>query len=225
MPYRAVTRDEFERDSARALNDLESALPYPMFVKPAVLGSSVAVSRADGRTELESALDLARRFCNRILVEQALDGAADINCAVLDGDPPVASVLEQPVSHERLLTFDEKYRGGKKGSKGMAGLKRLVPAPIEPELAGRITAAALKVFAAVGAGGVARVDFLVCNHNDFFVNEINNIPGSFSYYLWEHMGRSFRELLDRMIDRAVEVRRRRNRTVYAFEGNLLAGGK
>ena len=248
IDYRAVTSDIFTADPDAILTQLESDLSFPLMVKPAVLGSSVAVTRADTRDELRAALDLARRFGDRILVEKALDDPTEINCAVLDGDPPVPSVLEQPVSGGSLLTFDEKYRGeGRKGkqksaishqpsasridipvcspstvTKGMASLKRLIPAPIPDELTQRIRQMAVDAFTETQAGGVARVDFLIAQAGAIYVNEINNIPGSFAFYLWEYMGRSFRELLDRMIERAFEVNKRRNRTTYAFEANLLA---
>jgi len=234
IDYRAVTSDIFTADPDAILTQLESDLSFPLMVKPAVLGSSVAVTRADTRDELRAALDLAHRFGDRILVEKALDDPTEINCAVLDGDPPVPSVLEQPISAGQLLSFDEKYRsGGKKGkqpsasasasaiNKGMASLKRLIPAPIPDELAQRIRQMAVDTFTETQAGGVARVDFLIARAGAVYVNEINNIPGSFAFYLWENMGRSFRELLDRMIERAFEVNKRRNRTTYAFEANLL----
>ncbi len=224
LPSEAVHRDEFQNDRAGVIARLEDKLSYPVFVKPATLGSSVAVSRCSTRGELEEALDLALRFGKRALVERGLEGATEINCAVLDGDPPTPSVLEQPARSDELLTFDQKYRGGKKGAKGMAAQQRLIPAPIDPEMSERIQSLAVQTFQAVGAGGVARIDFLICAEGELFVNEINNIPGSFSYYLWEYRGRSFMELLTRMVERAFEIHRRRNRITYTFEANLLAGG-
>jgi D-alanine-D-alanine ligase len=223
LDYCATSRAEFQHDPNTVLARVETRLGYPVFVKPAVLGSSVAISRANDRASLETALDLAQRFCARVLVERALVDPVEINCALLDGDPPLTSVLEQPLSAKELLTFEEKYRGGKKGAKGMAGLKRLIPAPISEAATLKIKSLAVQTFTATGAGGVARVDFLMDKDGEIYVNEINNIPGSFAYYLWEFSGRSFRELLDHMIERAFEVQRLKNQTTYTFEANLLAG--
>jgi len=225
LTYHIVKRDPWEADQASTVSEVEAVLPYPLFIKPAALGSSVAVGRAGNRVEFLAALDLALRFSDRALVEPSLDGATEINCSVLDGDPPIASVLEQPVRTGDLLSFEEKYKGGgKKGGKGsgMAGQQRLIPAPLPVEQTEYIRSLAVKTFQAIGAGGVARVDFMISVEGNVFVNELNNIPGSLAYYLWEPLGKSFKELIDRLVERAVEVNRRRNRTTFSFEANLLA---
>jgi len=225
LPYRVVHRSDWEKDNTNSIVLLESAFPYPHFIKPVALGSSVAVGRAGDRAQLITALDLALRFSDRALVEPSIDGATEINCAVLDGDPPIASVLEQPMRTGDLLSFEEKYKGGgKKGAKGsgMAGQQRLIPAPLPNEQAELIKSLAVKTFEAIGAGGVARVDFIINRKGDVFVNELNNIPGSLAFYLWEPLGKTFKELIDRLVERAIEVNRRRNRTTFTFEANLLA---
>jgi D-alanine-D-alanine ligase len=241
LPYEIVGRNRkysFASSStvgdagSQTLSHLETTLDYPMIIKPAVLGSSVAVSIASSRSELEKALDLALRFCDRALVERALIEATEINCAVLDGDPPIPSVLEQPMKPGTLLTFEEKYKAGggknsgsKTGGKGqgMAGQQRIIPAPLDEATTERIKELAVAAFQAVGAGGVARIDFLIAGSGEIYINELNNIPGSLSYYLWEPLGKSFGQLIEKMVERAFEVNKRRNRTTFAFEANLLAG--
>lgn len=223
LPFEPITRTAFEDNCKDALTQIENKLPYPLFVKPAMLGSSVGISRVENRRDLEEGLSLALHFGDRAIVEEALVNFTEVNCAVLDDDPPIPSVLEQPVSDEQLLTFDEKYKGGKKGpAKGMAGQKRLIPAPLPDDVTRTVQNLAVRVFQLVGAGGVARIDFLISQDGTIFINEINNIPGSFAFYLWESMGRSFKELLTRMIERAQVRNRRRNRTTFSFETNLLA---
>ncbi|MFC2150374.1 hypothetical protein ACFLQV_02605 [Calditrichota bacterium] len=106
----------------------------------------------------------------------------------------------------------------------MAGQTRKIPADLDNETTSRIQNLAVAAFQAIGAGGVARIDFLINRSGDIYINEINNIPGSLSFYLWEHMGKSFAELLDRLIQRALEINRIRNRTTYTFDSNLLSGG-
>jgi len=225
LSYTYITRAEWDADIDKSIKKIEESINLPVFIKPAILGSSVGISRVENREQLEQALDLALKFCDRALIEQALDNSIEINCSVIDGDPPIPSVLEQPVSSRDLLTFDEKYKGsakkGAKGSKGMAGQQRMIPAPIDDELTERIQKLAVKTFHIVGAGGVARIDFMIGKDKEIYINELNNIPGSLSFYLWEHMGRSFSDLIDRLVERAFEVQRIRNRTMYSFEANLL----
>ncbi|NQU06332.1 MAG: D-alanine--D-alanine ligase [Calditrichaeota bacterium] len=229
LPYSPVLKSSFESNREQQLKNIEKQHGFPVIVKPAVLGSSVGITTANSIDELEAGLELALRFGERALVEKYIKNGREINCSVLDGDPPIASVTEQPVKSEAHLTFEDKYQGSTKGakgvkdSKGMASLQRIIPAPLSDEQTVSIQDIAVKTFAAIGGGGVARIDFLMNDDDEIFVNEINNIPGSFSYYLWEYMGRSFTELLDRMIERAFEIRKRSHRTIYAFEANLLAG--
>ncbi len=228
LPYMVVRLDDWRARRDQIIENIKDTYDFPLMVKPAVLGSSIAVSRCVDLEKLTSALDLALRFCDRALVEPALKDVKDINCSVIDGDPPIASILEQPISQDQLLSFDDKYRGGKKGggkSKmdgGMASLKRLIPAPLDEDTTMKIKELAIKAFLATQAGGVARIDFLVDAQNNIFINEINNIPGSLSYYLWEAMGKSFRQLIDRLVERAYEIHRKRNRITYNLEVNLLA---
>lgn len=229
LPYVELNGQQFDVDPKSVISRLETEIGYPIFVKPAILGSSVGVSRADDPEELYDALDLAFKFGARVLAEKALTGYTEINCSVIDGDPPIPSVLEQPLTAEELLTFDEKYKGGGKksgfkGGKGMAGQQRIIPADLTDDVTATIQQMAVQTFLTIGAGGVARIDFLIDDSGTIFVNELNNIPGSFSFYLWEQMGRSFRELIDRMVETAKLRHKQRNRTTFAFEANLLAGG-
>ena len=230
LAYQQVNRSEWNNDPELVLKRIGEQLPGEVFIKPAILGSSVGISHVKTPDDLEPALDLALKFCDRAMVEKALDYDKEINCSVIDGDPPIPSILEQPVSATDLLTFDEKYKGNAKkgvknsGEKGMAAQKRLIPAPITDEITKQIQDYAVQTFRAVGAGGVARIDFLIAKDGNVYINELNNIPGSLSFYLWEHMGRSFADLIDKLVERAYEVNKIRNRTTFSFDANLLAGG-
>lgn len=232
LPYVAVNRIVYEENPQVIISKIENEIGYPVIVKPAVLGSSVGISQAGSRENLEEALYLALRFGERVLVEEYIAEGCEVNCSVLDGDPPVPSLLEQPLKSTKHLSFNDKYKGSSKGvksltsggkSEGMAGQQRIIPAPVTSEQTKTIQELAVRTFTAIGAGGLARIDFLINERNEIFVNEINNIPGSFSFYLWEHMGRSFSELLNRMIERSFEVRKNSYRIIYTFEANLLAG--
>ena len=223
LPYRWFRRSQWECGPEAMLAEIKRNLAYPLFVKPANLGSSIGISQARNRDELEAALAIAAQYDRRLLVEQALEGAIEINCSVLGNDDPQPSVCEQPVPWAEFLSYEDKYlRGGGKAA-GMASIDRRIPAPIPDELAQRIQAAAVTAFRATDCAGVARVDLLVDEANGaFYVNEINTIPGSLSFYLWEASGLSYPELIDRLIALALERHRDKQRTITTFESTVLA---
>jgi D-alanine-D-alanine ligase len=217
----ALRRDEWARSPDAVLGRIEQAVGYPAFVKPANLGSSVGITRATDSASLRAALDVAAAYDRRLLVEPGLEGASDINCSVLGHDDNVqVSVCEQPVAWESFLSYEDKYiRGGK--SQGMKGLSRRIPAPISAELTRTIQNLARQTFAAIDAAGVSRVDFLVTQDERVYVNEINTIPGSLAFYLWEATDLPFGRLLDRLIEIALARFATRRQTTYSFDSTLL----
>lgn len=223
LPYRWFPRSQWESEPDTVLAETERDLTYPLFVKPANLGSSIGISQARNRDELEAGLAIAAQYDRRLLVEQALKGAIEINCSVLGNDDPQPSVCEQPLPWEEFLSYEDKYlRGGDKAA-GMASTNRRIPAPITDQLTQRIQAAAVTAFRATDCAGVARVDLLVDEANAaFYVNEINTIPGSLSFYLWEASGLSYPKLIDRLIALALERHRDKQRTITTFESTVLA---
>ncbi len=220
------------------LDRCERELGYPVVVKPARLGSSIGIAKAADREALDRAIEDAFRYDGKIVVERAVHPLKEINCAALGGeDEAIASVLEQPVQTDqaRLLTFRDKYMRGeasKQGprsakqpetGRGMASLDRIVPAPLDEKTAERIRALALKAFRAFECSGVARIDFMIDEGDGaVYFNEINTIPGSFSFYLWEATGVSFVELTHRMIEAAFERHRARNGRIRTYDVNLLS---
>ncbi len=220
------------------LDRCERELGYPVVVKPARLGSSIGIAKAADRKALDRAIEDAFRYDGKIVAERAVQPLKEINCAVLGGEEQaVASVLEQPVQmdRERLLTFRDKYMRGDapkqgpqsagqpKTGRGMASLDRIVPAPLDEKTAERIRALALEAFRAFECSGVARIDFMIDEGDGaVYFNEINTIPGSFSFYLWEATGVSFGELAHRMIEEAFERHRARNRRIRTYDVNLLS---
>ena len=230
VPHVLVEEERLEADSGRTLDEVESSLDYPMFVKPARLGSSVGIGRAEDRAGLERALDVARAYDRRILIEQSMEGCIEVNCSVLGGAgvEPRPSLCEQPVAWEEFLTFSDKYlRGGKSRaskSSGMASQERRLPAPISEHLTKVVQDNAVRAFTAVDASGVARIDAFVDERSEqTWVMEINTVPGSFAFYLWEPAGVSFDDLLDTLIEIALETHRRRRRLMFSFESAVLEG--
>lgn len=225
LPDCALTRAEFERDAEGAMNKVEAALPYPVFVKPACLGSSIGVSRADDREKLRDALELAFSYDRRVLLEQGLDHPIEVNCSVLgyDGDRK-ASVLEMPNSGAGFLDFSEKYLASSGGSKGMASLKRIVPAPIGEELTKTLQDLSVQIFDAMDCKGVVRIDYMLDRNSDgYYITEINTIPGSLAYYLWQETGLPYGRLIDEMVDCALRAHREKERNSFAFSSDILSG--
>lgn len=224
-----VKRREYQLNPDAFLEKAEKETRYPVIVKPVNLGSSVGIKKAANREALREALDYAFDFSDRVLVENAVEHLREINCAVLgDKDGVKTSECEEPISHDEILSYADKYTsgGGKAGSKsaGMADTKRRLPAPISDGMKQTIQTYAADAFMALGCSGVARVDFLLDTDTDeVYVNEINTIPGSLAFYLWEAGGMSFSALLDELIRLALKREREEASLQYSFDTNLLSG--
>lgn len=225
LPDCALTRAQWEEDQAACIRQVEEALPYPVFVKPACLGSSIGVSRADDRASLIDALTLGFSYDRRLLIEQGLDKPIEVNCSVLGYDGQrKASVLEMPNSGAGFLDFSEKYLAGSSGSKGMASLKRIVPAPIGEELTKTLQTLSLDIFDAMDCKGVVRIDFMLDRHSDhYYITEINTIPGSLAYYLWAETGMPYQQLIDEMVGCALRSFAEKKRNSFAFTSDILSG--
>jgi len=222
------TRDQLKQDREAIIARIEKKIKYPAFVKPAALGSSIGVSRASNREELEKAIDLAASYDRRILVEVGINNPVEINCAALGyGEDVMTSVCEMPVpsTGDKFLNFFEKYlrNAGAKGesSRGMKSLSRVVPAPIGEELTGRIQKLTRDIFKIMDCRGTVRVDFILDENDVLYVNEPNTIPGSLAFYLWKECGVSFGELVDKMVEGALRAHADKNQNVYAFDSTIL----
>ena len=229
LPGRWFLRADWEKNPEEVMNDIEKNLPYPVFVKPASLGSSIGVTRANDRASLKEALELAFEFDRKTLVEKGLCEPLELNCSVLgyDGEAK-ASEIEMPISGGDLLTFMDKY--GSNSTKGMASLKRVLPAPIEPELKERIQKLSVDIFKAMDCKGVVRIDYMFdAPSQELYITEINTIPGSLAFYLWEACGLPYTKLIDRMVECAMKAEQDKEENNYAYTSDILKnismGGK
>lgn len=221
------------------LDRCEAQLGYPVIVKPVHQGSSIGITRADDRATLDAAIEEAFRYDAEVIVEHAVTELREINCAILgDAHEATPSVLEEPIASadEEVLTFQDKYlrddesgdkTGGAKtrdaSAEGMASLDRIVPAELSQARTERIQQMAVRIFQLFDCAGVARIDFMIDAATDeVFFNEINTIPGSFSFYLWEPSGVPFDELVERMIDIARRRHREKNGRIRYYDVNLLS---
>lgn len=215
-------RDEWKNERAGVVERAE-ALGYPLFVKPSQLGSSIGISKAVDRTTLEKAIETACAFDWRILIEKGLKNPDEINCACLGfGNETTVSLCEQPVSWEEFLTFDQKYINGGSGGKGMENLSRKIPAPIPDEMTKRVQDYTRQIFRMFGCKGVVRVDYMMDKESgELYVCEINTIPGSFAFYLFEPAGLSFRHLVDKLVEYAHEALVQKNDSTFAYDSKIL----
>jgi len=223
-----ASRERWTRDAAAFVNEVEAKFSYPVIVKPSSLGSSIGVARCANRNELTTHMNVAVNFDDRVMVEPALVDFKEVNCSVI-GPPYKTSVCEMPSATGDLLTFDAKYRtGGKKGVKGMtksgmASLSRVIPAPIGEVLTRQAQELAREAYKAIGCEGIARIDCLLSAENQLYVNEINTLPGSLSYYLWEASGLPFDQLVKTLIDAGLARHKERSRSQFSLDVNLLGG--
>jgi len=214
LPYQLALRSEWERDPAGVMERIESALDYPIFTKPANLGSSVGITKCCDRAELESGLAEAAQFDRRLLAEQGIE-ARDIECSVLGNDDPIVSIVGEIVPSREFYSYQAKYLDD--------ASDLLIPAPISDELAAKVRAWAARAYRAIDCAGMARVDFLLEKGTDvLYINEINTIPGftSISMYpkLWEASGIPYPELVNRLIELALERYADKERTRTFYDG-------
>ena len=203
------------------VEDIRGRFSFPLFIKPATLGSSIGIGRADSEALLRSSIDIAANFDRRILVEPAVTNGIEVNCAVVGfGESYQASTLEQPVSWDEFLSYEDKYL---RGGEGMKSAERLIPAPIDDALAARIQQLSIDAFRAVDGRGIARLDFLARpDVDEIYLNEINTMPGSLAFYLWREDGFSARQIVEWLVQLAREAHAEKRRNIYDYKTNLVA---
>lgn len=215
---------DWEKNKKAVLVLLEKQLKYPMYVKPPSGGSSIGVTRAEDRKELEEAIEIAKFYDRRILVEEGLRDAKEVNISVVGHKKVEVSEVEMPVASSDVLSYEDKYQSGGGKSAGMASLKRIIPAPIKSDTKKKIEELALKTFRLLDCSGIIRIDFLLTkDEKQIFVNEVNPLPGSIAFYLWEPKGLKIKDLITKLIDLAFERHQERNKLLRTFSTNVLEG--
>lgn len=215
-----VERQAWRDDPDSIIAQIKAAMTYPVFIKPATLGSSIGIGRADDDALLRASIDVATNFDRRVLIEPAFVGGIEINCAVMGyGADFQASVLEQPVSWEEFLSYEDKYL---RGGDGMKSADRIIPAPIDEALTQRIQDISLAAFRAVDGRGIARIDYLVKpDSGEIYLNELNTMPGSLAFYLWQASGISSGELVDKLVKLAQNAQADKRRNMYDYKTSLI----
>lgn len=218
-------REWFDKRDA-LIERIEKELGYPVIVKPANLGSSVGIGKAANREELIQKINNAEKFSQRIIVEKMIERLKEINCSVLgDADDHESSVCEEPIKTGDFLSYEDKYMGGSKSAKGMQASEKRIPADLPEETSERIRHLAGETFRVLSCHGVSRVDVMIDEaDNQIYVNEINTIPGSLSFYLWEASGIPFAKLMDRLVQLALKRKRDNDRKTFTYDQNIFSLG-
>lgn len=218
-----VEKDDFEKNQNEVIMHLETFLSYPMITKPVSLGSSIGIKKSRNREELVESIHIATFFDTRVIVENALERFTEVNCAaVSDGEKVYISETESPTSWNEFLTFEDKYANDGK----MSEIDRKIPAELDPSMELEVKDITEKIYTDFGLKGVVRFDFLVEEKNKkLYLNEINTIPGSLAFYLFEPIGISFEELLDIMVKGAVYEYEKVKKCSFVFQSNVLKNFK
>lgn len=227
VDYVWFTDHQWNSSRDEQVKKIEEKLGYPVIVKPANLGSSVGIGTASNRAELIEKINNAEKFSQRIIVEHMIEQLKEINCSVLgDADEHQASVCEEPIKTGKFLSYEDKYMGGSKTTQGMQASDKRIPADLPTEVSEKIRHIAAETFRVLSCHGVSRVDVMIDEKDgNVYVNEINTIPGSLSFYLWEASGITFTQLMDRLVALALKRKRATDRKTFTYDQNIFALGK
>ncbi|MBR4260625.1 MAG: D-alanine--D-alanine ligase [Clostridia bacterium] len=214
-------------------------MKYPLIVKPATTGSSVGISVCQNEQQLKEGIDEAIQYDGKIIIEEVVEKLKEVNIAVMGNyENQKVSEIEEVISANKFLTYTDKYIGnGKNGkikgatkaamkstSKGMASANRKIPAEIDEKMHKEIEDIAMKAFKVLGSSGNSRIDFLIDEEdNKVYINEINSIPGSLAFYLWDAKNTNFSQVLDDMINIGIKDYKKRTSKTHSFETNILKG--
>ncbi len=226
VDYVWFTDKQWDSKRQQMIQLVEEKLGYPVIVKPANLGSSVGIGRAGDRNALIERLNEAEKYSSRLIVEHMVDNLHEVNCSVLgDCDDYITSVCEEPIKSGEILSYDDKYMGGTKGAKGMQASQKRIPANLPKEVTERIQFLAGETFRVLSCHGVSRVDVIMdADNGNIYVNEINTIPGSLSFYLWEATGIPFSELMERLVKLALKRKREMAMKTVSYDQNIFSMG-
>lgn len=222
---------DYRNNQDKILKEIDK-IGYPVVVKPATTGSSVGIGVASTKDEIIDAIDEAIQYDSKIIVEEKVENLKEVNIAVMGNyERQKLSAIEEVMSSNKFLTFDDKYIGNGKSkgkfkvaSKGMASLNRKLPADLSKEVKEKVEDMAINAFKVLGTSGNSRIDFMINSKtNKVYINEINSIPGSLAFYLWEEASVSFTDLLDEMINIGIKDYKKRSAKIHSFDSNILSG--
>lgn len=218
VPEISFLRADYIKNTKDVLRHVTTFLDYPLIVKPASLGSSIGIRKAGNQQELKDAIEIAMKFDRKIIVESALTDFTELNCAVFsDGIDIFVSEVERPIGWKDFLSFDDKYLSGNKTSEN----KREFPAKISEEIRDEVRDTSKRIYADLDMSGVIRIDYMLNKENKLFVNEINTVPGSMAFYLFEPSGITFSDLLDRITEGALRAFSEKKKSRLQYDSSVI----
>lgn len=219
VPYIWFYREDFANKKDEIVLKLEEEFKYPLIVKPSNLGSSIGISKAYDRSQLFKSIEIAMQYDSKIIIEKSIENIREINCSVVGyHDNLEVSLCEEPVSMDSILSFEDKYiRSNAKGK----NFSRKIPADISDDIRKKIEQYSKDCFKAIDCAGVARIDFILENNDTIYVNEINTIPGSLAFYLWQPKGVSFKDLITKVIQIGEKLFEEKKKNLYNFDVDLF----
>lgn len=227
IDYAEIYKSDYEINKEEVKDSIIKKLGLPIILKPADLGSSVGIKVVKESEEFNDAVEFVFEFTDKILVEKCITNLREINSSILGNyEECEVSLLEEPIKQDEILSYEDKYmsESGNKGTKssGMSSLSRKLPADLDKQTEEYILNMSKKVFKVLNCEGIARIDYIIdCDENKVYVNEINTIPGSIAFYLWEPKKIDFATLCDKAIKLAIKRQIRREKIIYSNDVNLL----
>lgn len=220
--YHWIKRNEWENKKDLVIKTIEEKIKYPLFIKPANLGSSIGITKAYDRESLIQGVEIAKHFDRKIIFEESIENPKEINCSVLGNDEPIASMCEEVKSIKGFLDYESKYKTRPNKEQIVKKFGHIIPAKISNDKSKEIQELAIKAFKAIDCKGIARIDFLMDNSSEkIYVNEINTMPGAISFYLWEATGIPFPNLIDNLINLAIEIYEDKNKNITSINTDVL----
>lgn len=206
----------------KAWLDKIAGLRYPLFVKPARLGSSIGIAKVTDGNSLIQSIEVAMRYETKILVEEGVEDVSDVTCALLGSHKPQASLLQESLFNADLFSYDDKYLNEGGAQLGNADGQLVIPAHLDEKITADTRNLAIKIFKLLGCSGTARVDFLYDKKNNImYANEINTLPGTLYHHLWKKSGIEFDEVLKTLIQCAHDRHQEKQKLVSSFESSIL----
>ncbi|PIR44324.1 D-alanine--D-alanine ligase [Candidatus Wolfebacteria bacterium CG10_big_fil_rev_8_21_14_0_10_31_9] len=214
---------DWNSEKVNIINRIKNELKWPMFVKPPKLGSSIGISKVKNEKELEFAVEVALHYGDKVLVEESVENLKDITCAVLGGDNPMASLIQESNFESGFLNYEDKYLKDGGTQTGKSEKSVIIPARLDEKTTKEAQELSVKIFKLFGCSGIARIDFLYdSKENKIYANEINTIPGTLYEHLWKASGVELGEIIKKIIDVAVERQHRKKDITHTFQSDLLA---
>lgn len=215
-------KKDWEKNKEDFLNKIRTGLRWPLFVKPARLGSSIGIAKVENEKDLAFAIEVAFHYDDKILVEEAVEPMMDITCAVLGNDEPQASLLQESTFTDDMFSYEDKYLRDGGAQTGQATQNIVIPAQLDNAVTAMIRTTAIQVFTKLECSGIARVDFLYNTAaKKLFVNEVNTLPGTLYHHLWEKSGVPLTELLTKLLAFAHERHAKKKTLTHSFASNIL----